>query len=509
MAIKIDRREVFKTAAYVGAGLLLAGYIRYSMQDVLGTFNGGLMIAGGVLLIASVVANFKAIRAATGTRSARLGANTTAMGVGVIAILAALNFLGYKHHSRIDVTSEQLYSLSEQSKKIASSLSQDVKVIRFDKTPDVRTRDLITEYRNVTGRITFEETDPQEKPLLANQYKIENFGDIVVVSGNRNERVKDASEQAITNAILKVTRDTLKTICFVEGHGEKKLSSREADGYGSIEEALKNENYQVKTMNLVTENQVPSDCAVLVVVGPKQSFLSQEAAMIGKYLDAGGKAELLLDPETEPGLDDVLKAWNVELGNDVVIDSSGLGRLFGAGPEIPLARPSASHQITRDLETSAVFFPLARSVSARSGGSVSPTEILETTDRSWAEVDIEALKKGGEVRLDEGKDKRGPVSIGVAASNTAGDKEARLVVIGDSDFAANGNLRVGANRDLFLNSINWLAQDEDLISIRPKSPTERAITMTESEQGFLPWLAMLIVPGALVGSGILVWLARR
>ena len=508
MNIKIDRRELLVLAGYLGAGLLGAGCLRYLIQDLLGTFNAALIISGAVLLIVSIAANFGAIRTASGRRSTKLGANTTALAVAVVAILVIANFLSYRHHKRIDLTTEKLYSLSDQSRKIASTLQTDVKVIRFDKEHDDRFRDLMREYRDLTSHITYEEVDPQEKMALANQYKVQEFGDVIVAAGDRTERVRDSSEPAITNAILKVTRDRLKTICFVEGHGEKKLSASDGSGYSRIEENLKNENYQTKTMNLVTENQVPADCDVLVLLGPKQALLPQEAAIIGKYLDSGGKAAMLLDPETEPEVNDVLKAWNIDLGNDVVLDVSGLGRMVGAGPEIPLGRPKGSHEITKDLETTATFFPLARSVSSGSGsaGGASVTEILQTTDQSWAETDIEGLKKGTEVKRDEGKDKKGPISIGVAATKNVGGKESRLVVIGDSDFASNNTVRVGGNRDLFMNAINWLAQDEDLISIRSKNPTERTLTMTESERS---WLYILLMPGLVVGSGVWVWWKRR
>jgi ABC-type uncharacterized transport system involved in gliding motility auxiliary subunit len=506
--MKINRNEILKFLAYLGAALLVAGYLRYSIQESMSTLNRLLIIAGAVLLVVGLLLNFNAIRSYFRRRSAQLGANTAVMTIAVVAILGILNLLGSRHHKRFDLTTEKLYSLSDQTRKIVSGLTKDVKVIRFDKSDDQELSDRMQEYRNLSKRISYERIDPQAKPEIAKQYNISRMGEVIVTSGSRTEHLDDTGEQALTNAILKVTRDTLKKICFIEGHGEKQISSTsEAEGYGLVNQWLKNENYATSTVNLVARNQVPSDCDVIVLAGPKQPLFPQEAAMIGKYLDQGGKAMLLIDPDTDPKLGDVLKAWKIELGNDVVIDVSGVGRLFGTGPAVPLARTYGSHPITKDFAGTMTFFPLARSVNVISGSSsdVFTTELLKTSEESWAETEF----KGNEAKFDEGKDKKGPITIGVAANKSVGDKEARLVVIGDSDFASNAYAELQRNGDLFMNSINWLAQDEELISIRPKSPTDRRVTLTASQQNLLFWLTIVLMPGAVIASGIYIWWKRR
>lgn len=505
--MQINRQELFKTIGFVGPGVLLAGYLRYSVVESLDTISKSLLIAGGVLTIAGIVLNLGAIRESFGRRSTRLGANMATITVAVVAILALLNFLGYRHHKRVDVTTEKLYSLSDQTRKIVSGLQKDVKIIKFDKDDDSDLRDRMQEYRDLSKHLSYERIDPQVKPETAQEYKISRMGEVIVTSGDRTERPADTGEQDLTNAILKVTRDKLKTVCFVEGHGEKQLSSTEAEGYGLMERVMKGENYETKSVNLVTANQVPADCAVLVEAGPKQALFPQEAAMIGKYLDAGGKALLMIDPDTDPQLGEVLNAWNIQIGNDIVLDASGVGRLFGTGPAVPLTRTFGAHPITKDFDRSMTFFPLARSVSAATPakGDVSTTELMKTSEDSWAETDL----KGKEAQFDEGKDKKGPISLGVAASKRMGDKEGRLVVIGDSDFATNNYARLQRNGDLFMNTINWLAQDEDLIAIRPKSPTDRRVTMTESQQNVFFWITLLLMPGIVVGSGAYIWWKRR
>jgi len=504
--MNIKRREVFKTMAFLGPLALIAGYIRYSVRETMGPLNLSLLIVGGVLTLAAIILNFRAIRESSKRRSTRLGANTTVMTVAVIAIIGFANFLGYRHHKRIDLTTEKLYSLSDQTRKVVSDLKKDVKVLLFDKDDPQGLGEQMKEYRNLSSHFSFERIDPQKNLEVAKQYKITKLGDVVVACGDRNERPKDSTEQSIINTIIKVTRDSLKKICFVEGHGEKKLSSTdEGDGYGVVDKMLKDENYEIKSINLVASNDVPSDCDVLVLAGPKQSLFPQEASAIGKYLEKGGKAMLLIDPDTDPKLEDVLHAWGIQLGNNTVVDVSGVGRFFQLGPGAPLARSYGSHPITKGFEGSMTFFPLSRSVETTPGSGASPTDLMKTSDESWAETEI----NGGKVQFDEGKDKKGPITLGVAASKTEGDKEARLVVIGDSDFAANQFFGIQRNGDLFMNSINWLAQDEDLISIRPKNPADRRVSMTEADQNQLFWIALVLMPLATLGSGVFIWWRRR
>lgn len=506
-----NRQEMTKLAGIVGPALALAGYILYSREQVWKWYIIALIAVGAALLLASIVLNFKSIVAFFRGRQGRLGANTVVLSVAVIAILSVVNFLGYRHHKRFDLTAEGLYTLSDQTKKIVGNLQKDVKVIKFDKGNDQQLADQMAEFKYLSNRISYERIDADQNPGLARQYAARN-GETLVVAGERTERLQQTDEQALVNAIMKVTRDKLKRVCFTEGHEEKAMSGTEADGFGTVEGVLKSENYETKSVNLISSGQVPAECDVLISAGPKKAFLPQEAAMIGKYLDEGGKVLLLVDPEpdhpnSDPQLGDVLKAWNINLGNDVVLDASGAGRLIGLGPAAPVAGNYPDHPITKDMKRSATFFPMARSVKTGDSakGEALFTELIKTSDNSWGETEL----KNNEAKFDAGKDTKGPISLGVAETKKIGDKEARLVVIGDSDFATNRYIRLLGNGDLMFNTVNWLAQDEDLISIRPKSASNRSITMTEAQQSTFWWLTVLFMPLAAVGAGAYIWWKRR
>lgn len=509
-----NRNEIGKLGIMLGAALVISGLVRYSVQGLWG-LNLWLVVIGAILLVVGLALNFESIKGAFTSRSGKLGTNMGVLTIAVIAILALANFLGYRHHKRIDLTSEQLYSLSEQTRKVVAGLQKDVKVIKFDKQEDPTLKDLMAEYKGAGRRLTYEFVDPGTKPEVAKQYKATAYGDTFVAAGDRIEKLEagQTGEQAITNAILKVTRDKLKTICFTEGHGEKSLaaSDPQGGGFSSVDKRLKSENYETKTISLVTGGgSVPAECAVLVVAGPKQGFLPAEASAIGKYLDEGGKAFLMLDPDTDPQLDPVLKAWNVQLGNNTVLDFNLASQLFGGGgPVAPAVMSYGSHPITQGFNRSMTIFPYVREVKVgnASGSGVNTQSLLTTSESSWGETEIKA---GVQPKLDEGTDTKGPVNIGVVGSKSLGEnKEARLVVIGDSDFASDGAIRAQRNGDLFLNSINWLAQDEDLIAIRPKNTTSRSVTMSEGQQRMFFWFSVALLPLLVMGTGAYVWWKRR
>jgi ABC-type uncharacterized transport system involved in gliding motility auxiliary subunit len=494
--------------------MTLAGYFRYAIQGIwvgsgfIGKLTPVLLIIGPVLIVISVVFNFGVIAGFFRGRQGKLSANTVILSLAVLALLVVANFLGYRHHKRFDLTAEGLYSISEQTTKVVANLPKDVKVIYFDKDENKDFADLMREYKYAGSRFSYERIDPQQRPEMQRKYNVRKFGDIVIAAGDRHETISDPSEQAVTNAILKVTRDSLKTICFAEGHGEKALSDKQSSGYSTVEQRLKDENYQLKTVLLAREQQVPAECAALVVAGPKQSITPPEAVMIGKYLDNGGKAMLMIDPETDPQLGDVLKSWNIQSTENIVLDVSGVGQMFQAGPEYPLVFNYGGHSITKDFGVSMTVFPLARAIKVNEGGSggANTTSLLTTSEQSFSK---EKITPGQEIKYEAGKDQKGPITIGAASSKNTNGKEARLVVIGDSDFASNGVFKFQRNGDLFLNSINWLAEEEDLISIRAKPRTNRSVVMSDSQQRTFFWLSVALMPLAVIGSGAYIWWKRR
>jgi len=507
--MKWDREELARFIGTTGIAMLVAGYLRYSIQGELLTFSKVVLAAGALCLLASIVIGFSAILRFFSKRSSQLGTNTTILSVVVIAILVIVNFVGFRHHKRFDLTTEKLYTLSDQTRQVVGGLQKDVTIVRFDKSPNAALDDQMAEYTSLSRHLKFQNIDPQQKPEVAQQYGATRMGDVILASGPRKEHLETGatSEEDITGAIIKVTQDKVKTVCFVTGHGEKSLTDDGENGYSHLDAGLKKENYLTKTLNLVSENGVASDCSVVVIAGPTQQFFPQEAEMLDKYLASTGKGLILVDPQTDPKLGEIFQAWNTNVGDNVVIDASGMGRLLGAGPAIPLVTTFGQSPITRNFTNVMVFFPLARTVSTADKSKTDPqiVELLKTSPQSFTVPNL----KQGQNELTFNPKTAGPLSLGVAASHKAEGGEARLVVIGNSTFAANPYVGLQKNGDLFYNTIDWLAQDENLISIRPKSQTNRRVTLTEGQASALRWLDLFFLPGIVIFSGVYIWWKRR
>jgi ABC-type uncharacterized transport system involved in gliding motility auxiliary subunit len=509
--MKWDREELARFVGTTGIAMLVAGYLRYSIQGELLTFSKIVLAVGALLLLASIVIGFGGILRFFSKRSSQQGTNTTVLSVAVIAILVIVNFVGFRHHKRFDLTTEKLYTLSDQTKQVVGGLQKDVTIVHFDKSANAALDDQMAEYTSLSRHLKFQNIDPQQKPEVAEQYGATRMGDVILASGPRKEHLESGaiSEEDITSAILKVTQDKVKTVCFVTGHGEKSLTDDGENGYSHLDAGLKKQNYVTKTINLVSEKGIAPDCSVVVVAGPAQGFFPQEAEMLDKYLTGTGKSLILVDPQTDPKLGEIFQAWNTNVGDNVVIDASGVGSLIGAGPAIPLVTTFGESPITKNFTNVMTFFPLARTVSIADKSKTDPqiVELLKTSPRSFT---VPNLKQGkNEVAYDPKTSTLGPLSLGIAASRKSEGGEARVAVIGNSEFAANPYLGQQKNGDLFYNTINWLAQDENLISIRPKAQTNRRVTLTEGQASALRWLDLIFLPGIVIFSGVYIWWKRR
>jgi ABC-type uncharacterized transport system involved in gliding motility auxiliary subunit len=312
-------------------------------------------------------------------------------------------------------------------------------------------------------------------------------------------------------------------VYFTAGHGEKDTSSSDRTGYSAISTALTSDNFTVDKLVLAQQNGIPADADVVVVAGPRTDFLSGEVDALKTYLGKGGKLLVMLDPVIDTKLSQpvllqgLLKDWGITADDDVVVDASGMGRLIGADASIPVAASYPSHPITDNFNLLTAY-PLARSMTPIEGGSNGHTaqRLVETGRQSWGETDLQSLV-AGEPKLDQGKDKTGPLALADAVTAASANApatdpkkgEARLVAVGDADFASNGFLGVQGNRDLFLNTINWLAQQENMISIRPRDPEDRRITLTADQERRIFFLTVLIVPGLILAAGVQTWWRRR
>ena len=508
-----------------------------------------LAVTGLAMVAVHALSQWRDILAFFSRRQAREGALATSGVALALGILIAANYILSRQNVRWDLTAAQQYSLSDQTRRVLEELEAPISVLVFAREAEFPSyRDRLDEYSYVSSQVNVEYIDVDRNPIRARQYEVQAYGTIVFEYEDRIERTTSSTEQDLTNALIKAVEGEERTVYFVQGHGERDPESDDRDGYGAVRSALGRDNFGVETVVLAQTGEVPADATVLVVAGPSTDLLPSEADLLRGYLEDGGKLMLMLDPpDTQedpphPNLVALAGEWGIELGTDVVVDASGVGQLLGTDASVPVAASYPPHAITDGFNLLTAF-PLARSVRPVAGGVSGRIGevVVETGARSWAEADLSQLATG-EVTLDENAgDVPGPVPIATVVAQTidepepaededegddgaegeaeAGDSgngddgdpplQARLAVFGDSDFASNSAVGIQGNRDLALNTINWLAQQENLIAIRPREPEDRRVTLTADQQLRIFWLSIVLLPGFIIGTGVYTWWNRR
>lgn len=494
--------------------------------------------AGLAMVLVYVASEWREVLTLLQSRSGRYGSMSAIGLMAFLGILVAVNYLASRQNKRWDLTANQVYSLSDQTVKILKDLDAPVTFTVFDRELALDGyRKQMEAYTYQSSKVSAEYIDPEKNPLRARAAEITALGTVLIQYKDRTERVSSMQEQAVANALVKAITGETRKVYFTQGHGEKDHVSTERTGYSAIAQALSTDNYGVEKVVLAQTREVPADATVLVVAGPATDFLQPEIEAVERYLAKGGKLLALIDPpagtsSTTPLLDGLLQSWGFALGMNIVVDASGIGQLLGTDASVPVVANYPPHPITENFQLMTAF-PLARSVvagDAATSGGRTPEVFAQTGAQSWAETDLAAITSGGgRVELNEDRgDRPGPISLAAAVSAPATEAPAppppaegaapaenkptpqsRVVVIGDSDFASNGILGVQGNRDFFQNTVNWLAQQEGLIAIRPREPEDRRITMTAEAQNMVFWLSIFGIPGFIFALGLLNWRGRR
>ncbi len=497
---------------FIAAGLLIQ-YVRavWQWQEI------APLAAGGALLVYYLVFNFKSVLDFISSRGALQTANAFVMCVLVLGLLGFANYLAGKHTWRKDTTAAKQFSLSEQTKKVLGALKEDLRVTAFYQAGEQdRVADQFKEYASVTPKFKYEFVDPDKKPDMAKGYGVTAYNTTVISYRGQDEKITTATEEDLTNAIIKVTRDKRKKIYFTTNHGEKAIDSDERLGMSAAQKSIKDKNYEVGTVSLIDTAGVPEDCSLLVIAGAQTPFLPTEIEKVKKYLGQGGAAMFMLDPEPSPAFNEILADYGVQADNDLIIDASGVGRILGTEANVPVVSTYGKHAITEKFDFMTAY-PNARSLTLMGDkpAGVTVEAFASTTPYSWGETNPEELRLR-QVKPDA-VDRRGPLPIGVAATKSAGfdgaasngSNSSRVVVFGDSDFAANNYFSFQKNGDLFMNVISWLAEEEDLIAIPPKNPEDRRISLTASGSKVIMLVSLFLLPLAAFGTAIAVYVKRR
>ncbi len=479
-------------------------------------FNLPVQISLGAILLGLALYAFldpQRTRAALTGRQARYGSNSLVMSLAFIGILIVVNFVGFKYSPTWDLTEDKQHTLSPETLNLLDSLQSPVVAEAFYSsrypyaTDDTRT--LLQNFAdNSSGEFSYEFIDPDANPVKAQEAQVLRDGTIVLVMGDRQESVTYASEEDMSNALLRLANPGDRTVYFLSGHGEHSLDATDETGYSGVKSLLELKNYTIKSLNLMS-NPIPEDALSIIIAGAKQPLTQAEVDSLKTYLSNGGSVVWLVEPDAlndTPGTANPLQAyvasdWGIDLTNDIVIDPNI------NPPLIAIADSYGSHAITDKLQNMASLFPTARSLQHGDvPGGVTLTDLVESSSAAWGETNIESLKLN-QFEFDQ-NDLPGPVTLAIAASSAAANS--RMVVIGDADFAGDGYYQNYANGDLMVNIVDWAAGQENLLNLTPKQTTQRMLIPPKQTTIWLLFLGLVfVIPGAVVTGGIVTWVQRR
>lgn len=502
-------RRVLDWGGYVGLAVLAAAALLPFARPGWAQQRGWLLLVGLVLVAVSLIARVGELRGAVGGRTLRYGINTAVMIVLLLGVIGFVEALSYRNNWRWDLTEGKRHSLSPQTIRLLEGLTTDVNAIAFFRSDQPGKRvaeDLFKQYaRFARGRFAWRSVDPDREPGLARRYGVEAYGTVILETKAKSEKVLDAEEEKVTNALVKVTREGKRVVYVIQGHGERELTNTERPGFSEAKAAMEKANYEVKPLVLARAGAVPADAAIVLVPGPRTDPFAPELGALDAYIRGGGKLLVMADPFQAEGLRKYLTKYGVELGQDLVVEENPIGRLFGIGPEVPIVQQYEAHPITREMGGVSTLFPLTRSLGAAKtppkGVTVVP--LARTSPQSWGETDRAGLERG--TAKPDPQDAKGPLTVAMVSTV---DK-ARIVVYGTSSLAANQFLNLQGNRDFFLNSVSWLAEEEDQISIRPRSAAPTPVFMNSQQAQAVFLLPVVILPGLALVGGIAAVLRRR
>ncbi|MGC2284190.1 MAG: GldG family protein [Candidatus Acidiferrum sp.] len=450
-------------------------------------------------------------------RQTKYAAYATLYIVVTLAVVTVANVLANRYDKSYDATSNKRYSLSEQTVKIVKGLKQDATITYFDQATRFQSaKDQLDLYADLSPKIHVVYVDPDKQPELAREAGVKNYGTTIVQIGTRKNEAKSTSEEDITGAFIRDLKHTTRTVCFVTGSGEHQIDETARNGYSGFKDLLGKDDYQTKSISLLEKAEVPEDCTTVVVGGPTADYQQPEVDALKKYVEGGGRALFLLDPPLKMGREDIadndaltslLASWGVTPEKDLILDLNPIGQVMGLGPQVALVTRYDSQPIVNDMKGTATGFPLSRSLDTKNSANTSVDKLFDSSDTSLATTKLDSPS----INPNDPSNKKGPLTIAAAGTYKTGKEnlQGRFVVVGSSSWAENSFLPFNGNRDLALNAMDWLSSDEDLISIRPKAPEDRRITMTKAQENWVRITSQFLFPLAVVIVGFSVWWRRR
>lgn len=531
--------------AIISLGLLmLASLVLYILFGTAAVVTQVVLSLTGLGLLAFTGLNYKTLAVFFKKSGNITGLAKVAQVVIITGVFVFLYLITDSFSWKLDLTSSRLYSLSPETRKILSSVTNDIKVYYF-RSPELSTplhdyqENLIKAYVEKCSHLKYRKIDIVQNRTMAVDYDIKDGATVVfeqnkskmTVSFNQlfdqdrqNQKLIYKGEQAFTTAIKSLSLSKQKNVYVLQGHGELNPMDGGYSGYKGIFVRLQDENIKLTELNLTKMAQIPADCSLLIIGNPKYPLSVDELDRIANYTTEGGNLLVLLEMESDITVNDILRQMGLfSLPNLVVEDQD-------AAPElgrINIMPQLLNSDITAPLARNRLFvvLPTARAVQTLpedqrvSKDRYVLTPIMRTSKTAFGETSREEIARDKVIQ--DKKDLKGPLVLGCTSQrfkdsitttregDVTNSVESRMVVIGDSDFVNNVNFDKYGNSDLLLNSVNYLLKRDADITIRPKTSEITGFQLTSSERRFLSIFAFSLCVLYFVPGVIIVLMRRR
>lgn len=428
---------------------------------------------------------------------------------GIIGMLA---WLSTQYVYQADWTTGARNTISDETRRLLDDMQYPVNISAFVQDDELirsQIKDLIGSYQRFKQDITLEFVNPDREPARVRELGIASGGEIVIRYLDRSENIQTLSEQQLSNALLRLSRQQQRWIVFLTGHGERPPTGDTNHGLGIFAGELERKGLNVQTVNLA-EAEIPSNTNLLVLAGPRVELLPGEIAKLQRYVEQGGNLLWLAEPGDLHGLQALAEQLDISLLPGMIVDATS--QMFGIeNPGFAIVTGYPRHEITNEM-TAVTVYPEAAALEINDSETWDAIPLLTTLERAWTELG----EITGEIQFDPDTDERaGPLDIGVALTRERNDDSGaslpmqRIIVIGDGDFLSNTYLGNAGNLGLGLNMVQWLSHDDAALNIRIKSAPDTSLVLGKTAQAVIGLGFLVGLPVLLLLSGVVIWLLRR
>ena len=429
----------------------------------------------------------------------------------LIAIVILVAQLSLKTDQHSDWTANSRHSLSNTTKDLLAQLDKEITVQAFiSQNNEYRgaLESLLDRYQRHTDKLHIEYINPDFSPELVRSLNIQQQGEIVVSIGEKKQHVYDLSEQSLTNAIISVSRHQEQWLVFIEGHGERTPLNQANYNLSTWGEQLKQKGIKFQGLNLVEHSQIPQNTAAIVIASPEQAWLEGEMQLIKDYISNGGNLLWLAEPDSYHHLNSLAEQLGLAFVPGTILDPNA--ELLGiSDPQFVLITNYANHPVGI-ATTGVTLFPQAVAIEQHENSNEWQTlPLLTTQDNTWSETS--SLDEQDAPSFDLGDDTSGSLNLGYLLTrfNDLHDAEQRIAIIGDGDFLSNTYVGNASNIELGVALVNWLVEDDALISIPLKTTLDNQLELSKVQSLFIGLGFLMAVPLLLLAIGFWLWWTRR